>query len=71
MIVTRAVTPDGMNPRHAAALSAALDRAAANSAKVRGWAETLLAEGHPGRAARMHAAADDLAAGSMKWDRDE
>ncbi len=60
MIVTRATT-NGLHHRHAAALSAALDRGASLAAAARRSGAALRAAGHPVPAGHMTAAADRAA----------
>ncbi len=60
MIVTRATT-NGLHHRHAAALSAALDRGARLADSARRSGAALRAAGHPVPAGHMTAAADRAA----------
>ncbi len=68
MIVTRATT-NGLHHRHAAALSAALDRGARLADSARRSDAALRAAGHPGPAGRMLTAADHAA--GLKGETDE
>jgi hypothetical protein len=68
MIVTCATT-NGLHHRHAAALSAALDRGARLADSARRSDAALRAAGHPGPAGHMTAAADHAA--RLNGDPDE
>ncbi len=68
MIVTRATT-NGLHHRHAAALSAALDRGARLADSARRSAAALRAAGYPVPAGHMTAAADRAA--GLNGDNDE
>jgi hypothetical protein len=61
MTITRATTTNGLHHRHAAALSAALDRGARLAASARRSGAALRAAGYPDPAGHMTAAADRAA----------
>jgi hypothetical protein len=68
MTITRATT-NGLHHRHAAALSAALDRGARLADSARRSGAALRAAGHPGPAGRMLTAVDHAA--GLNGDPDE